>query len=56
MLRGYSADDLEALRCDTPLGRLGTPQDVADAALFLSGPGASFITGQALGVNGGFVI
>ncbi len=56
MLRGYSADDLEALRCDTPLGRLGTPQDVADAALFLSGPGASFITGQALGVNGGFII
>ena len=55
MLRAYSADDLNALREDTPLGRLGTPQDVASAALFLSGPDASFITGQALGVNGGFV-
>ncbi len=56
MMRGYSEGDLNALREDTPLGRLGTPQDVASAALFLSGPGASYITGQALGVNGGFVI
>ena len=55
MLRAYSAEDLNALREDTPLGRLGTPRDVAGAALFLSGPAASFITGQALGVNGGFV-
>ena len=56
MLQGYTADDLAALSDETPLGRLGTPQDVAKAALFLSGEDAAFITGQVLGVNGGFVI
>ena len=39
---------------DTPLGRLGTPEDVAKAAAFLAGDGAAFITGQVLGVDGGF--
>lgn len=56
MLSGYTADDLAALCDETPLCRLGTPRDVARAALFLSGEDASFITGQVLGVSGGFVI
>ena len=56
MLREYSKDDLSALREETPLCRLGTPDDIARAACFLCGDDASFITGQALGVNGGFVI
>ena len=56
MLREYSKEDLQALSDDTPLCRLGTPEDVAKAAYFLSSPEASFITGQCLGVNGGFVI
>jgi 3-oxoacyl-[acyl-carrier protein] reductase len=49
-------EDRRALIEETPLMRLGTPADVAAAALFLAGEGASFITGQVLGVNGGFVI
>ncbi len=56
MLQGYSAAELDALREETPLGRLGTPEDVAGAARFLCSPQAAFITGQAIGVNGGFVI
>ena len=56
MLREYDAEALEALRDETPLMRLGTPQDVAQAAFFLCGQEASFITGQVLGINGGFVI
>jgi 3-oxoacyl-[acyl-carrier protein] reductase len=36
-----------------PLGRLGTSQDVAEAVSFLAGPGASYITGQVINVNGG---
>lgn len=36
-----------------PLGRLGTPEDVAEAVRFLAGPEASWITGQLLGVDGG---
>ena len=41
---------------DIPLGRIGTPEDVAEAAVFLASDKASFITGQVLGVNGGMVI
>ena len=39
----------------TPLGRLGTPEDIAAAVAFLAGDGASFITGQVLTCDGGFV-
>ena len=46
---------MEALREETPLCRIGTPEDVAEAVAFLAGEGARFITGQVLGVNGGFV-
>ena len=40
---------------ETPLKRWGTPEDVASMARFLASPGASFITGQSLAVNGGAV-
>ena len=40
----------------TPLGRWGTPADVAAAALYLASPEAAFITGQAINVNGGLVM
>jgi 3-oxoacyl-[acyl-carrier protein] reductase len=41
---------------DTPLGRWGRPQDVAEAALYLASPAAAFVTGQAVNVNGGIVM
>ncbi len=41
---------------DTPLGRWGRPEDVAGAALYLASPEAAFVTGQAIGVNGGVVM
>ena len=43
-----------ALISKTPLGRVGQPQDIADAVLFLTSPAASFITGQTLLVDGGY--
>lgn len=49
-----SADDLEAFRLDTPLLRLGTPEDVADAVLYLAN--ARFVTGQILCCDGGITI
>jgi 3-oxoacyl-[acyl-carrier protein] reductase len=39
-----------------PLGRVGKPAEIASVALFLAGPGASFVTGQAFGPNGGSVM
>ena len=41
---------------ETPLGRIGTPQDIASLMLFLAGEDSSFITGQIIGINGGLVI
>ncbi len=56
MMNGYTPEDKAALREETPLGRLGTPDDIARSAYFLCSGDADFITGQVLGVNGGFVI
>ena len=49
-------DARQALTEETPLGRIGTPEDVAQALLFLAGENAAFITGQVLSPNGGIVI
>ena len=51
-----SEEDRAALAEETPLGRLGTPEDVAEAVYFLAGEAARFITGQVLSVDGGLVI
>lgn len=56
MNAALSAEDIAALKDETPLMRIGTPREVAEAALFLAGDGAAFITGEVLSVNGGLVI
>lgn len=55
MLSSFSQTDLTALAEATPLGRLGAPQDVARAILWLCEDSADFVTGQVLGVDGGFM-
>lgn len=54
MMARFSAEDKAALAEDTPLGRLGTPGDVAELIAFLASDRASFITGQVIGCDGGF--
>ena len=56
MNKGYTKEDIEAIVDETPLMRIGKPEDVAEAVFFLASDKASFITGQILGVNGGYVI
>ncbi|NLN81447.1 MAG: 3-oxoacyl-ACP reductase FabG [Clostridiales bacterium] len=41
---------------ETPLGRMGSPKDIAEAIFFLSSESSDFITGQVLSPNGGFVV
>ena len=54
MLSGFTDEDKRALAGETPLCRLGTPEDVANIVSFLCSDKAAFITGQILGVDGGF--
>ena len=56
MLHTLGPDTLRDLAAQTPLGRLGTPEDVAHAVSFLASEEASFITGQVLCVDGGFIV
>ncbi|OHB69381.1 MAG: 3-oxoacyl-[acyl-carrier-protein] reductase [Planctomycetes bacterium RBG_13_63_9] len=53
MTAALGEEVLESIRKQTPLGRLGQPQDVADAVLFLASEAASFVTGHVLTVDGG---
>lgn len=56
MTAALSDAQKEALQGQIPLGRLGSPEDIAQAARFLAGPGATYITGQVLTVDGGMVM
>lgn len=51
-----SKEDMAALIEETPVNRIGTPGDIARTVVFLADEKADFITGQVIGVNGGYVI
>jgi NAD(P)-dependent dehydrogenase (short-subunit alcohol dehydrogenase family) len=53
MTRDIPEAGLEQVKAQTPMGRLGQPEEVAHVIAFLASPRASYITGQVLGVNGG---
>ena len=54
-LLGFDAmtEAQKAMESNNPMGRIGRPEEVAAAVVFLAGPGATFFTGQCLGANGG---
>jgi 3-oxoacyl-(acyl-carrier-protein) reductase len=53
MVSGMPAAAVDQVKAMTPMGRLGKPEEIADAVVFLASPRASYVTGQVLGVNGG---
>ena len=56
MVRVLGQETREMLVAETPIGRLGTPEDIAHAVAFLASEKASFITGQVLTADGGFIV
>jgi 3-oxoacyl-[acyl-carrier protein] reductase len=56
MNNGLKGEALQEWLGRTPVGRLGTPEEVAEVIRFLAGPGAGFITGQVWSPNGGMVV
>jgi 3-oxoacyl-[acyl-carrier protein] reductase len=56
MMRVLSQETRAMLVEETPLGRLGTPEDVAHAVAFFASDRASFLTGQVLAADGGFIV
>ena len=56
MMAAFTAADKAVLAEETPVGRLGSADEVAQLLVFLAGESAGYITGQVFGVNGGLVI
>ena len=56
MNAAIDSETMDILKDETPMNRIGTPSDIANAALFLADSRSEFITGQVIGVNGGFII
>ncbi len=53
MVSGMPEAALSQVKAMTPMGRLGKPEEIANAVVFLASPKSSYVTGQVLGVNGG---
>ena len=56
MNRALGEEDIAVLKDETPLMKIGSPLDVAKAALFLAGDCADFITGEVMNISGGYVM
>ena len=56
MMKAVPKEVIEPLVKQIPLGRLGQPEDIANAVAFLADERASFMTGQVLTADGGFIL
>ncbi len=55
MNKGFDEETINALKEETPVGRIGTPEEISKAVLFFANDNSGFITGQVLGIDGGFI-
>ena len=56
MALGLGPSDVELLTNKTPMGRIGEPEEVAEAVMFLLSDAASYLTGAEITVDGGFIL
>ncbi len=56
MMNAFSQEDIDALKDEIPLAKIGTANDIAEAVSFLASEKSAYITGQVISVNGGMVI
>ncbi|QED47609.1 elongation factor P 5-aminopentanone reductase [Cytobacillus dafuensis] len=54
MMKGFSFEELETIKNEIPMGKLASPENIADSVSFLLSEKSSYITGQVLAVNGGW--
>lgn len=55
MMDRFSSEEKDEICDEIPMGRMGTPEEVASAVSFFASPCSSYVTGQILGVNGGII-
>ena len=56
MVAAGQGDALKAMEKSVPMGRVGRPEEIANAVLWLCSDAASYVTGQSISVDGGFVM
>ena len=56
MMKGLSDEELEMIKEDIPMNRIGETKDVAGVVKFLASDDAKYITGQVISPNGGYVM
>ena len=56
MNANLTSEDMSVLADETPLCRIGKPEEIANAVVFLATQDSSFVTGQILSVDGGFIV
>lgn len=56
MMNCFSEEEIKDIEYDIPMGRMGTPEEIAETVFFLASENASYITGQVISPNGGYVV
>jgi NAD(P)-dependent dehydrogenase (short-subunit alcohol dehydrogenase family) len=56
MVAGGQGDELKAMEKSVPMGRVGRPEEIASAVLWLCSDAASYVTGQSISVDSGFIM
>jgi NAD(P)-dependent dehydrogenase (short-subunit alcohol dehydrogenase family) len=56
MVAGGQGEALKGIEKMIPMGRVGRPEEIADAVLWLCSSAASYVTGQSISIDGGFIM